>query len=71
MTTFNLQWPQIVWLVLMAMSVGATVMKHGEPINIKYSMWLALFRVILMGTLLWFGGFFHPVHAQLLRVVLP
>jgi len=52
-------WPQIVFIIIMAMHVGVFAAKHGTPvINKNYNVGDALFRVVFWSTLLWFGGFF-------------
>ena len=52
-----MRWPQIVIIVLMAMSTGMALVKHGEPRNAKYNFWVELISNLIMAGLLWFGGF--------------
>jgi len=50
--------PQIIVLCLLAMSLGISLVKDGEPKNENYSVWTSLLSaVILLGLLFW-GGFF-------------
>ena len=58
MTTFILHWPQIIWIILVAMSLGIAIIKHGESFTQKYSMWKTLIRIAITGALLCWGGFF-------------
>jgi len=51
-------WPQITMLVLLALSLGVCLAKHGEPRNSNYSFWISLFSASLQVWLLWEGGFF-------------
>lgn len=61
MTTFNLQWPQIIWIVLMAMRLGVFSVMHGKPRTGKFSIWVLAFDISVMFPLLWWGGFFSPI----------
>ena len=49
--------PQILVIVLWALSLGLTLAKHGEPRGGKESVWTALVGVAIMAALLWWGGF--------------
>lgn len=50
---------RITLIVLMAMSVGMHLAKHGERRNDKYNFWYALFGAGINLLLLWGGGFFN------------
>lgn len=50
-------WPQITVLVLLAMGVGASLVKHGEPKG-NWSVWGSLFAAGVDVWLLHAGGFF-------------
>lgn len=50
--------PQIIWLVLAALSLGATIMAHGQ--TRKISLFVALLRIGVAALLLLWGGFFSP-----------
>lgn len=63
-TLLSLQWPQVIWIVLALVSLGIHIAKHGDPLVAKYSAWLRLGQLAIIATVLWSGGFFHPVHAQ-------
>ena len=67
MTTFTLQWPQIIWIVMAVMNFTTYVINHGKPVKTKnHNMWVALVSTVLAFSLLWWGGFFSPVPAQAL-----
>ncbi|TBU75215.1 lytic transglycosylase domain-containing protein [Pseudomonas daroniae] len=54
--------PQITWILLAGLSIGAAVMAHGKPTQV--SAWVALWRIGLVALLLVAGGFFtSPVQA--------
>jgi len=51
--------PQIILIVLMAVSLGITIAKDGtdrEP----YNAWQSVISIVIMVLLLWWGGFFTP-----------
>jgi hypothetical protein len=50
-------WPQITMVVLMALGLGISLAKHGEPRE-PYSFGTALLGTALAAGLLWAGGFF-------------
>lgn len=50
--------PQIIWLVLVAASVGLHIAKHGDRRE-PYSMWNSLADASLSAALLYWGGFFN------------
>lgn len=52
-------WPQIVWLILIAISLGMEMMRHGEPRTGNHSVFPVIFGFGLIGTILLFGGFFR------------
>ncbi|MBH2976839.1 transglycosylase SLT domain-containing protein [Serratia marcescens] len=58
-----MQWPQITWVVLVVLSLGVTLAKHGEPRTGKHSFWWQIFGIAATGWLLWCGGFFSQAHA--------
>lgn len=58
-----MQWPQITWIFLAAMSLGIAIAKHGQPRTL-FSGWHTTIRLLVMALLLWAGGFFTPAHAQ-------
>ena len=63
-TLLSLQWPQLIWIVLAVLGLGVNMAKNGEPTGFRYSGWLKLIGIAIGATILWCGGFFHPVHAQ-------
>lgn len=62
--TGHLYWPQVVWIVLAAISVGIHMAKHGERRTDKYSFWWDLVGTLFLSWLLWCGGFFDARAAQ-------
>lgn len=50
--------PQIILIVLYAMSLGTELSKHGEPRTGNHSFWSALVACVIVGLLLVWGGFF-------------
>ena len=51
-------WPQIVWIILTAMGLGCSMVKHGEPKEGKENFWTVLIANAFVAYLLWQGGFF-------------
>ena len=49
---------KIMVVILMAMSLGMHLAKHGEPRTGKYNFWAELFGSTVTLALLWGGGFF-------------
>ncbi len=49
--------PQIIFIILIAMSLGIHLVKHGEHRD-NYNFWMALFDTGLTVALLNWGGFF-------------
>ena len=58
------QWPQVIWCALALLGLGIHIAKNGEPTGGRYSGWVKFIAVAITATILWCGGFFHPVHAQ-------
>ena len=55
---YKMNIPQIIVIVIMGLSIGVNLGKHGEKQNDTYNVWHSLFRVaIWIGLLVW-GGFF-------------
>lgn len=50
--------PQILVIVLMAMSLGISLIKHGECRTGKYNFFVDLFAVAIEVAILYCGGFF-------------
>lgn len=50
---------KIILLVLMVLTVGLTLGKHGEPKTGKYNLWVTLFSFLLEIYLLHGAGFFN------------
>ena len=48
----------IIWLVLVAMSVGIHLAKHGEPRTDKYNFWTGLLTAAIEVGLMWGAGIF-------------
>lgn len=49
--------PQIIVIVLYALSIGLTWAKHGTPETGKHNVFSSVLSVALMSGLLWWGGF--------------
>ena len=49
--------PQIIYIVLMALSLGTIVAKHGEARR-PYNFGVSLAAASIHLTLVWWGGFF-------------
>lgn len=52
-----MQWPQITLIVLMAMTVTAHAIKHGQPRS-DFDVLIKLIDVSIISSLLYAGGFF-------------
>ena len=48
--------PQVIWLVLMALSLGVNAAWHGKKLN-EYNFWSALLGFAVQVSLLSWGGF--------------
>ena len=53
----TIDWPQGIYLVLLLLSLGLVLAKHGEPRE-PYNIWVTLFGTALTLALLYWGGFF-------------
>ena len=58
MTIENLHWPQITWLVLVAIGLLLHANKHGQPRTGEYCFWSHLVGVAISIAILYCGGFF-------------
>ena len=55
-------WPQILILILWAISLGGNIYKHGEErSDNKYNAWASLLAIIIYSIILYFGGFWNPL----------
>lgn len=50
--------PQIIIIVLYALSLGVHMAKHGEPKDGKYNFVSSLITCAIIFGCLWWGGFF-------------
>ena len=50
--------PQIIYIVLMGISLGVALIKHGEPREHNYHFGLSLLGALISVGLLYWGGFF-------------
>lgn len=50
--------PQIIYVVLIALSLGIHLARHGEPRNARFSIWSGLVNASASIGLVWWGGFF-------------
>lgn len=56
-----MNWPQITWIVLAALTCGVALARHGQlktGFDARYSFPATLFGTALAAVLLWCGGFF-------------
>ena len=53
-----LQWPQITWLVIVAIVTGMTIVMHGQPRKGTYNIFTHMLAVAFGGFILYSGGFF-------------
>ena len=54
-----MHWPQITYIVLIAINITINAAYHGQPRRGKYSFWIALISSFLAIALLNAGGFFN------------
>lgn len=52
-----IHWPQITYIILMSLSLGATLVLNGKPRE-NYSFGISLLSVGITVSLLYMGGFF-------------
>ena len=50
--------PQIIYLALLFIGVGAEAAKHGQPKKGNHNFWVALFGAGLVMVLHYWGGFY-------------
>ena len=50
--------PQIIFIVILAMSLGINLTRHGEKRDGEYNAWIALLATAIETGLLIWGGFF-------------
>ncbi len=51
-----MHWPQITYLILLAIGGTISLFLHGQEVKINFIGWI--FRTIAMLTILYYGGFF-------------
>jgi len=51
--------PQIVYICIMALSLGMTASRHGEPKKGNESFFISLIAVAIQTAILLWGGFFN------------
>jgi hypothetical protein len=49
--------PQIITIVLMALSVSGSLSRHGEPKEGCYNAAKDILGIVVIAALLWWGGF--------------
>ncbi len=54
-------WPQIAWIMLVFLSLGVSLGKHGQPYDRPLSFWWALGNSAVWSFIAWAGGFFEPL----------
>lgn len=50
--------PQIIMVVLMALSLGIDFQRHGQPETGHHDAWTSLLAVVINSALLYWGGFY-------------
>lgn len=50
--------PQLIYLLLVGISLGVDIAKHGTPRTGKHDAWSGLIAMVAMLALLYWGGFF-------------
>lgn len=53
-------WPQIIYLLLIALGLGVWLSQYGKPNTGKHGMETPLATIITLALLYW-GGFFDPI----------
>lgn len=51
--------PQIIYIVIMSLSLGMDLMKHGEPREGNHNFWISFLSATIMILILYWGGFFN------------
>lgn len=59
---------QIAFIVLLAMNLGISFVRHGECRTKKYNFFVDLFAVAIEVAILYCGGFFEVKHDSILRL---
>lgn len=54
-------WPQLIWLAMNLLSLGCVLAKHGQPEKGNHNFFVSLVLTVLMGLLLYWGGFFDAM----------
>ena len=55
------EWPQIVWAAGAFLGLVIHLSKSGQPTGVKFDPGMALARIAIWTTVLYFGGFFTAV----------
>jgi len=50
--------PQLIYLSLVLIGLGAEIARHGEAKKGKYNGWTSLIATLIILTVLYYGGFF-------------
>lgn len=50
--------PQIIFILLYAIGIGANAIQHGEPKQGTYNVWSSILGSSIGLSILWWGGFF-------------
>lgn len=54
----NFQAPQIIYICLLAMGIGISMSRHGDPKTGTHSVWSTIFATTIVVAILYWGGFF-------------
>ena len=50
--------PQIIYIVLMAVSLALNMADHGKPKKGEENFWTSALAAVITTAILWWGGFF-------------
>jgi len=53
--------PQIIYIIIVAISVGTALSKHGETYKGKHNVWATIMGLSIALPILTWGGFFDPL----------
>jgi hypothetical protein len=57
--SFVLHWPQLTYLAITVVGLSIYAARHGQPRKDKYNVGTSLIAVVIVLTILYFGGFFR------------
>ena len=57
--TFHVGWPQAIYLILVLVSLGVNIERHGKSRTVTENAWTSAIATVLVVALLMWGGFFR------------